>query len=155
MKVETTRFGALEVDKGSMVKMLTGPFGFEDQTEFCLIQHRSDTSFRWLQSTKIPDLAFVVVDPMEFFSDYEIEISDADAEKLHLTCEEDALVLTIVTIKNGGTSITANLIAPIIVNSRELLGAQIILQNEQYTTKHELVKKEHKQQPDSAFLKAA
>ncbi len=49
-------------------------------------------------------LAFVVVDPSKFFDDYEVEISDADAEKLHLTNENDANVLVIVTIPGGGKS---------------------------------------------------
>ena len=139
MKVDTTRFGVLEVDESSMLKMPKGLLGFENRTEFVLIQHRPDTAFRWLQSREDPDLAFVVVDPSDFYCDYAIEISDADAGALDLTSEKDALVMAIVTISNQGKEVTANLAAPIVMNSKELRGMQIILQDNRYGVKHPLV----------------
>jgi|YNPNPStandDraft_1061719.scaffolds.fasta_scaffold00001_11 flagellar assembly factor FliW len=139
MKIDTTRFGVLEVDDDSVVSMPRGPLGFEDNTEFVLIQHRPDTKFRWLQSTADPALAFVVIDPSDFFADYEFEISDADAEKLNLDSADDALVLAIVTISEGGKEVTANLAAPVVINSKELVGMQIVLQDGRYSVKHSLI----------------
>ncbi len=60
MKANTTRFGVLEVDDSSIIRMPKGPLGFEEQTQYILIQHREDTNFRWLQSLEEPSLAFVV-----------------------------------------------------------------------------------------------
>ncbi|OFX16911.1 MAG: hypothetical protein A2Z18_01665 [Armatimonadetes bacterium RBG_16_58_9] len=138
MKVQTTRFGALEVDEGSTVNMASGPLGFEQLTRFCLIQHRSDTSFRWLQSMEDPSLAFVVVDPTEFFDDYEIEISDAYAEMLRLQSEEDALLFVVLTVGDHGKHITANLAAPIVLNSKNRIGMQVIIEDDRYAVRHEL-----------------
>jgi flagellar assembly factor FliW len=76
MRVETSRFGELEVDESSVINMPRGPIGFEDYTRFVLIEHRPDTEFRWMQSIDESTLAFVVVDPSKFFKDYEVEISD-------------------------------------------------------------------------------
>ena len=135
MKVETTRFGVLEVDEQSTLQMPSGPLGFEEQTQFCLIQHRPDTNFRWLQSMGDPNLAFVVVDPAEFFEGYEIEIADTAAEQLALREEQDALVLVILTIGEGAESVTANLAAPIVVNSKTLVGMQVVLQDERYSVR--------------------
>jgi len=140
MNVETTRFGVLEVDDGTLITMPSGPLGFEGYTRFCLIQHDAAASFRWLQSIEKPSLAFVVVDTSEYFADYEIEISDADAAKLQLEDEKDALVLTILTIRDNGQDISANLAAPVIVNSKNLMGAQIVLSDERYTTQHALIR---------------
>ncbi|MCE5199444.1 MAG: flagellar assembly protein FliW [Armatimonadota bacterium] len=139
MKVNTTRFGVLEVDESSVIKMPRGPLGFEERTEFVTIHHRPDTSFRWLQSTEDPALAFVVTDPIEHFGSYEIEISDADAEKLHLTTEDDALVLSIVTISNRAQEITVNLAAPIVINTKEMLGMQVVLQDNRYSVKQSIL----------------
>lgn len=139
MKVETTRFGVLEVDESTLITMPSGPAGFENSTRFCLIQHRAGANFRWLQSIEEPGLAFVVVDPSEHFADYEIEIGEADVRKLQLTSEEDALVLTILSIRDNGQSVSANLAAPIVVNSKNLTGAQIVLEDERYTARHSLV----------------
>ena len=140
MNVETTRFGVLEVDEGTLITMPSGPLGFEGYTRFCLIQHDAQASFRWLQSIEEPGLAFVVVHPSEYFADYEIEISDADAAKLQLESEDDALVLAILTIRDNGQDISANLAAPVIVNSKNLMGAQIALRDERYTTQHALIR---------------
>ena len=101
MKIETSRFGALEIDDSSIITMPRGPLGFEDKTRFVTIQHRTDTLFRWLQCVDDSELAFVVIDPSVFFSDYDIEISDSDVEKLQLQSEDDAFVLTFVTIGEG------------------------------------------------------
>lgn len=138
MKVETTRFGVVDIDGSSQVQMTSGLLGFEDYTKFCLIDHGQDANFRWLQSMEDPDLAFVVVNPYDYFADYTIEISDADAGKLGLDNEEDASVMTIVTLDKDATRITANLAAPIVVNSKNLMAAQIVLQEERYPIRHPL-----------------
>lgn len=139
MKVDTTRFGMLEVDDSSVIRMQKGLIGFEEHKEYVLIQHRADTSFRWLQSTEEPELAFVVIDPSQFFTDYEVEINDLEAEKLNLQTENDALVLVVVTIGKDGKEVSANLAAPLVVNSKELTGLQVVLQDNRYAVKHLLV----------------
>jgi len=150
MKVVTTRFGVLEIDDSSVIRMSRGPLGFEDQTDYCLIQHRPDTSFRWLQSIDEPSLAFVVADPSEFFADYDIEVPDSETGILRLKNPDDALVLTIVTISDGGSRITANLAAPIVINSRELIGLQVILQDNRYSVEQPLVVNRDRSTADEA-----
>lgn len=138
MKVNTTRFGVIEVDDSSVINLVQGPVGFEPQSRYCLVQHRPDTKFRWLQSMEEPGLAFVVIDPSEFFANYEFEISDADAEKIHLSHPEEALALAIVTVAKDSEEVTANLAAPILINSRELFGMQVVLQESSYLVKQPL-----------------
>lgn len=140
MKVETTRFGTLEVDESTLISMPGGMLGFESCTRFLLLQHRAGSDFRWFQSAEEPAVAFFVVDPITHFANYEVEISDADAEKLHLTNSDDAAVLVILTVSNGGKDISANLAAPIIINSKEQIAAQVVLLNERYSTQHSLIK---------------
>jgi flagellar assembly factor FliW len=139
MKVATTRFGVIETDDSSVINLVQGPLGFEPQTRYCLIQHRPDTKFRWLQSVDDASLAFVVVDPSEFFTNYEFEVTDSDAERIGLTNSEDALALSIVTIAQGGEEVTANLAAPILINAKTLKGVQIVLQDNSYSVKHPLM----------------
>jgi flagellar assembly factor FliW len=138
MKVETSRFGAIEVEESSIIKMPRGLIGFEQYTSFVLVEHRPDTNFRWLQSTEESSLAFVVVDPSKFYADYEVEISDADAEKLNLKSASDTSVLVVATVSSG-EEITANLAAPVVINMKEMLGMQVILQDNRYPIKHPLV----------------
>ena len=139
MNVDTTRFGLVEADDSSIVRMPRGPLGFDDLTDYVLVQHRPDTCFKWLQSMDEPSLAFAVVDPEDFFDNYDIEICEADAERLHLAEGEDALVLAIVTATEEGA--TVNLAAPVVINSKERVGMQIVLQDHQYAVKYPLVSK--------------
>ncbi len=140
MKVETTRFGVLEIDESALITMPGGMLGFENCTRFFFLQHRTGSNFKWFQSVEEPAVAFVVVDPVLYFTDYEVEISDSDAEKLHLTADsEDASVFVILTIANQGKHVSANLAAPIIVNFAEQLAAQVVLQDERYSTQHSLI----------------
>lgn len=155
MKVETTKFGTLEIDEGSIINMPKGILGFEDSKRFITIAHREDTSFRWLQCVDEPALAFVVVDPTIFMGNYDFEISDADVEKLQLASEKDAFVLAIATIGNQGRDITLNLAAPIVVNSNNMTGMQIVLQDGRYLVKHPLVEETTSNAEAEPALKAA
>ena len=47
--------------------------------EYGLLDHAHVSPFRWLQSLGDPALAFVVVNPFDFFSDYDFEIGDANS----------------------------------------------------------------------------
>lgn len=144
MRVETTRFGVVEVDESTLVNMPGGLLGFEDQTRYCLIQHRPSASFRWLQSTQDPSLAFVVVDPSEYFADYEIELSDRDVQRLQLSGAEDAIILAILTIRDSGSDVSANLAAPIVINSKNFIAYQVVLEDERYQTRHVLATAQNK-----------
>lgn len=140
MIVETARFGTVDVEANSIIKMPRGMFGFEEETEFCLVQHRPDTVFRWLQSTARPDLAFVVVDPSHFFEDYGFRLSSVEAEYLGLDDPESAMVLTTVSVSPGESEVTANLAGPIVINAKSLTGLQVALEDERYSTRQSLLR---------------
>jgi flagellar assembly factor FliW len=139
MVVETARFGRVEVDEKAVIRIPRGLIGFEQATEFCLLDHCPACSFRWLQCTATPSLSFVVIDPSAFFPDYAVDVSETEARYLGLDGASAPLVLALVTIDRQAAAATANLAAPIVVNPRTLVGMQIVLDAENYTTKHELV----------------
>ena len=136
MKIDTTRFGEIEIAEESIVRMPDGMLGFESSRRFVLLEDRPDTAFKWLQAVDNPSPAFIVVNPVEFVPDYEIELSDEEAESLDLGDPCDAVMLTTVTIGNGG-KVTTNLLGPIVMNSRTLHARQVVLQDdERYGPKH-------------------
>ena len=63
MKVQTTRFGSVEVDDSRILEFTNGLLGFSSYTQYALLQPDDDGLFFWLQSTEAPELAFVVTDP--------------------------------------------------------------------------------------------
>jgi flagellar assembly factor FliW len=138
MIVETVRFGRINVEDDSIIRMPRGMYGFEDETQYCLVQHSPNTLFKWLQSTTTPSLAFVVVDPSRFFADYGFQLSSVEAECLGLSAPGDAVVLATVNMGSDNDEITANLAGPIVINVRSLRALQVALDDERYGTRHPL-----------------
>lgn len=141
MTIETVRFGQVEVEESSIVRMPRGLLGFEEAKQFCLIQHRPGAAFRWLQCMTQPDLAFVVIDATDFFEDYDFELSSVEADYLGIKTSEDTIVLTLVSLGADGNEVTANLLGPIVVNTETLVGIQVVLDNTKYGTKHLLTQR--------------
>ena len=146
-KVNTLRFGEIEVDEDKIVHFADGIPAFEDEHEFLIIPYDVESPYVFLQSLTTPELAFLMAMPFVFFPEYEFELDDANQEKLGLTRQEDMLVYMLLTIPDGQVELmTANLTAPIVMNQVTMQARQIVLDKSRYTTKHRLfpVKKEDK-----------
>ncbi len=123
-------------------RLTKGLVGFPDENEFELLVNAEELPFMWIRSTKNHELGFVVLEPAQFLTDYEIEIADDDAEELGITSFDDALVLNIVTIRGEEDleSATANLVGPIVMNRNSQVGKQVIVSNHmKFSTKHPIL----------------
>ena len=83
MQIETARFGQIEVDSSKIISLDQGLIGFPEERRFCILEDERWGPLRWLQSVERPELAFLVVNPYEFFVDYEVLIDDEVAKILH------------------------------------------------------------------------
>lgn len=139
MRVDTERFGVLEVDSEAIIEIVEGLYGFEHAKRFCLIDHNGKSSFRWLQCLDSPGLAFVVVSPYDFFANYEVELEEQEANAIELRAPEDAVILNLVTLGPDPKEATANLVGPIVLNAKTRKAKQVVLANQAYNTKHRLL----------------
>lgn len=131
MLVQTGRFGQVElvdVPAAQVYEFYPGLGGFEDHHTYALITD-TESPVEWLQSTADPNVVFALLEPFIFQPEYTFEMADADAAALGLARPEDALVRTILTLRDSASEITANLLAPIVLNARTRLGRQIVLQD--------------------------
>ncbi|MCU1373105.1 MAG: Flagellar assembly factor FliW [Actinomycetia bacterium] len=111
-----------------VIEMAAGLPGFPDARRFMLVEWGEQGSpFSLLRSLDHDALEFLVAAPVVLFPDYAPEIDDTSADTLGLTTAEDALVLVIVTIGESAETATANLLAPVVVNIKTRMGAQIVL----------------------------
>lgn len=113
--------------------------GFENLTRFVLIEDPETTPIHWLIDPSNPDLAFAVVEPGRFFTDYNIDLSEADQQALNIDSEEEALVLVIITVSDNPCEITANLMGPVIINRKKKLGKQLVLSDSGYPLRKRIV----------------
>lgn len=143
MKIDTTRFGVVEVDEGLIFNFISPIIGFEDAQYFVLIENDDNNIFRWLQSTQYPELAFPVSKASYFQIDYNFEIDDKTVEMLGFESIDDVLSLNIVNIPKGQPQkSTINLLAPVIINKRTKVAAQLILNGSEYLVKQPIFPQE-------------
>lgn len=127
MKLHTSRFGEIEVADDRLIAFPEGILGFPQFHRYALLENAKGP-FRWLQCMDDGALAFVVADPLTFFSDYRVAARPEDLEVIKLTKVDSAAVLVIMTIRRDTNEITANLQGPLIMNADARLGRQIVLQ---------------------------
>ncbi|NLT94714.1 MAG: flagellar assembly protein FliW [Clostridia bacterium] len=137
MLLETKHFGEIDIDENKIIYFPTGIIAFEDKKRFFIIESgQDDLPFCWLQSVDDGNLAFVLINPFVFRPDYEFEIPDVVVKELEIEKEEDVAVFSIVVVPEDIKKISANLLAPVIINIKNLKGKQIILNGNKYTTRH-------------------
>ena len=138
-KVNTLRFGELEIEEQDVVRFADGIPAFEDEHEFVVLPYEEGTPYMFLQSMMTPELAFLMTDPFVFFPDYSFELDDENMEKLAINSMDDVLVCTLISVPRSGVAdMTTNLLAPVVINRHTMQARQIVLEKTQYTTKHRL-----------------
>lgn len=143
MKIQTTRFGEVEVEENSCFEMVSPVLGYDDEKKFILIEHQDHSSFKWLQSVKTPELAFVVSCAGFFGIDYSYELPEDIQESLEINDAEDILTINVVVIpQDKPKEATINLLAPLIFNINTKKGAQVILSGSDFKVDYPLFEKE-------------
>ena len=138
-KVNTVRFGEIDVAEDKVVRFAEGLPAFEEEHEFVVIPYDEKSPYFFLQSLATPDLAFLMTVPYIFFPEYEFQLDDDVTKKLEINTPEDIILYTLLTIPNGDiTKMTANLMAPVVINNNTLAAKQVVLEKSRYTTKHPL-----------------
>lgn len=138
-KADTLRFGPIEVEDEKVIHFPEGIPAFEQEHEFVIIPYDEESPYVFLQSLKTPDLAFLMTMPFIFFPDYEFELDDENQQKLGLERQEDMLLYVLLTIPQGRVQdMTANLMAPLVINAANQQARQLVLEHSPYQTKHRL-----------------
>ncbi len=136
MKIQSTRFGELDISIENILKFGQGIPGFPDETEFAFLPYEAGSPFAFLQSTQDANLTFLIVEPFSFLPEYTFELSDEWSKEIGVSTENPPQIFNIVSIKEPLQQSTVNLLAPVIVNWKDCKAKQIILEKVEYTTKH-------------------
>lgn len=138
MRIKSTRFGELEITDSQLIQFPHALPGFPEEKEFAILPYQPDSPFAFLQSLNEPDLTFVITEPFVFFPDYSFELDDTIAAELGIDGDNKPKIFNIVRIPDKAEEMTANLLAPILVNSQTHQAIQIVLEKSPYTVRHRL-----------------
>ena len=124
---EESRSAATVVEEIPVIEMVEPMPGFPRHTRFALVRLDEAGVLCQLRSVEEPDLRFLVVPPQVFFPDYAPEVDDTTVSALDIRTAEDVLVLVVVNPGDAVTGATANLLAPVLVNTASRQAAQVVL----------------------------
>lgn len=150
MIIQSMYLDELDVPDDYIIHFPNGLSGFEEEKEFVIIEHEADSPFIFFQSVRSPELLFITIDPFAYFSNYQVELDESAEAALELSEENLPMVFCIVHLDKDPQQMTANLLAPLIVNQNRRLAGQIVLHNSNYETKQSVFG--HSAAADSAGL---
>ncbi len=134
--IVTKPFGQIEVDERQIIDFPEGIYGFEDIKKFVILDANEKSPFKWLQAYDEPDLAFVIIRPIDFMVQYELDVLPEDLEDIGAKSKDEVIVFAIVTIPEDPSQMTANLQGPILINPKSKKGKQAISLSDKYTVRH-------------------
>tara|TARA_R110000868_G_scaffold218576_2_gene469160 strand:- start:86361 stop:86831 length:471 start_codon:yes stop_codon:yes gene_type:complete len=136
-----TRFGEVTLREDRLINFAQGLLGFNECTTFGLskLPNTDESPIMLLQCVNAPEIGFLVADPKILG----LTIKDEDVSKALKEAgmsKESTQVLVILTMYDQEDSyyLTANLRAPLLVDSRTRQARQHILSSKEYTTQHKL-----------------
>ncbi|MDD6234126.1 MAG: flagellar assembly protein FliW [Lachnospiraceae bacterium] len=140
MQINSRLFGEIDIEDDKIIDFKNGIIGFEEYHKYALIfdaEKESSKSIMWLQSMEEPQLAFPVADPTHIYNGYNPVVEDEWLESIGgIDKPEDVFVLVVLTVPSDLTKMTANLKAPLVINTDTRKGCQIIVNNEEYQVRY-------------------
>lgn len=129
MLIQTKFIGQVSIEEQEIINFVNGLPGFETIKKFVVLPLEKNSPFAVLQSVEEPEIGFVIVLPFTFKSDYAFDLTEEDKEELSIESSDDLLTYAIVTLKEPFASSTLNLQAPILINHKQKLAKQLVLQD--------------------------
>lgn len=140
VSLSTEKFGNLHIKKENIIAFEDGMLGFEDLKQFVIVDVEECLPFEWLVSVKDPSIAFPILNPMPFFTDYNPMKSIGDLASLINGSTNDIEIFCTVTLGNSPSDVTINLKGPIFINMKAKKGKQFVLTEDYYRLHHPLLK---------------
>lgn len=135
---ETVRFGKLEYAPADVITLPDGLIGMHGLQRWLILDMGDDLPMKWFQSLDRRDFGVPVMSPHYFADAYDPAPNPALRATLGTRSDEDLVTLVIATVHPGGSRITANLRAPLVIDTETRQGAQMALEDARYAVRQEI-----------------
>lgn len=135
MNISTKFFDDININESEILTFDEGIPGLEEYKKY-IILNIEDSKLKCLQSVEEKEIALLIINPWDFFNDYEIQLSEEEINQLEIKSHDEVLVYNIVAIREN--KVTANLLAPIVINIKSSKAKQIILNENKYSIRQEI-----------------
>lgn len=114
------------VDAGRTVQLVHALPGLPGITSYRL-RGLEDSGVLFSLEAEGTDVSLLLAAPWAFFPDYSPVLSDEDVDLLGLSGADDALLFVVLTPGETAAGSTANLLAPIVLNTADDRAVQVLL----------------------------
>ena len=134
--------GAISWEPAAEIEFPCGLPGFEDRRRFIAVHFGHTDPLIFLQSVEDPALCFITLPVRAVDANYRLSVGEEDLRLVGLPADraprigEDVHCLTVLSLREAGP--TANLLAPVIVNLKNLKAVQAVAQEGNYSHQHPL-----------------
>lgn len=142
MKINTRKFGEIDIDDNKILTMPEGLPGFPGFERFVLFEDPKTVPFCWFQSIEAPNLSLIVMNPVVFKPDYKLDLQGLIADRGWKDVKPEKLtIFVVINIKEGdhGKSITANLMGPLVINLENKEVIQMALCDSDYSHQYDVL----------------
>lgn len=133
MHLNSSRFGEIDINDASIITFPGGIPGLEEYERYAIIRCDQTEPIQWLQSVDDMDLSLPVINPFIINPNYEVEVDDSELEFIQSDKEEDLIVLNIMVLPDQLSDMTVNLLAPILINVKDMIGAQVMMDHKAFS----------------------
>ena len=145
MVIETRDFGTVEIEDEKMIHFPEGIPGFDEYKDYVILYDNDGEKqelFSWLQCATEQSLAFPIVNPFQIMENYNPMIEDDLLKPLGEFTDDDLMVFLLVTVPSDVKKTSANMKAPILINTLNRRAMQVIVENDDYEIKHMLIEED-------------
>jgi flagellar assembly factor FliW len=139
----TKYFGTIEYREDDVVQFPLGFPGFEEESQFLVIEPPANSPLTFLQSVRLPSLCFLALPMQQVDPNYQPTVTPEDLESLELEAtwypflRAEIRCFAVIAVAESG-QITANLLAPVIINPANRRGVQAVRIDAIYSHQHPL-----------------
>lgn len=138
--IQTTRFGPITVPEERIITMEKPVLGFDKSKRFVIVENSDMFPFVWFQSLDDEDLAFLMVNPVLFCPDFNIEVNIKEVEDVGINERSTVETYSIITVGDDPAETTINLQGPIVINVEAQKAKQLVLSHSNYSVCEPLMK---------------
>ncbi len=140
MELTTQQFGTVQIDDEKILQMPAGMPGFANLKRFIVIEREEITPFFCYQSVDQAMLSFIIINPYLIEPNYTVDVS-AGLDEIGWAGSEPADIKTYVIVNTYDglpEKMTANLLGPLLINTKRREAVQKVFPNSPYSHKHPL-----------------
>lgn len=139
MKISNPAVGEIEFEESSVIVFKEGMLGLPNFKRYLLLESDNIRPFFRLQSVDEPSISFLLIDPS--FADESLKnyVAERDPEQTYLERIDECDLLVVCNVSDDGSDVTANLVAPVIINNDKRVGYQLVLLDSPYDVRHSLI----------------